>query len=153
MPVHITLLGYHVLLLFLLKTNRSYSWQAQSQEVGPYPVFSFFSPQEAMIVSEYYLSAQTTSTVWTSAEDFHSQEKMFHQRAKETFLLIFIVSSVKADLLLLGQISRANFQICIHSFYLKISTHRIDLIQVRQNLSAQTAESGVWSSEQWKRKG
>lgn len=68
---------------------------------------------------------------------------MFHQRAKETFLLIFIVSSVKADLLLLGQISRAKFQICIHSFYLKISTHRIDLIQVRQNLSAQTAESGV----------
>jgi len=32
-----------------------------------------------MIVSEYYLSAQTTFTVWTSAEDFHSREKLFCQ--------------------------------------------------------------------------
>lgn len=88
MPVHIALLGYYVLLLFLLKTNRSYSWQAQSQEVGSYPVFSFFQTQEAMIVSEYYLSAQITFTVWTSTEAFHSQENLSDKSAKETLLLI-----------------------------------------------------------------
>lgn len=62
----------------------------QSQEVGSYPVFSFFSPQEAKIVSEYYLSAQITFTVWTSAEDFHSREKLFCQSAEETLLLILV---------------------------------------------------------------
>lgn len=41
-----------------------------------------------MIVSEYYLSAQITFTVWTSTEAFHSQEKLSDKSAKETLLLI-----------------------------------------------------------------
>lgn len=41
-----------------------------------------------MIVSEYYLSAQITFTVRTSAEDFHSREILFCQSADETLLIL-----------------------------------------------------------------